>query len=269
MKQNIYDDEAFFAGYHALRESQSGLNEAIEDPAVCELMPSILGKRVLDLGSGFGDFCRYAVAQGASQITGVEISEKMLKEAQRRTHESGVAFVRAAIEDFEIGRDRYDLIVCRMALHYVQDYGQIANRAAWGLRPGGSFVFSVEHPICTALCIGWHKNERGEEDFWPVDGYGKEGLRKQHWFVDGVIKYHRTVATYVNTLVDAGLTIMRLLEPQVQQEFRDQCPDLVSSLRRPPIMVVRADRPPNNSPEATPDQRPPSTPSPSSSAPQP
>ncbi|HEX7500605.1 MAG TPA: SAM-dependent methyltransferase, partial [Polyangia bacterium] len=72
MKQNIYDDEAFFAGYRALRESQSGLNEAIEDPAVCALMPSILGKRVLDLGSGFGDFCRYAVAHGASQITGVE-----------------------------------------------------------------------------------------------------------------------------------------------------------------------------------------------------
>lgn len=243
MKQNIYDDEAFFAGYRAMRDSQSGLNEAIENPAVCALLPSISGKRVLDLGCGFGDFCRYAFTQGASQITGVEISEKMLEEAQRRAREPAVAFVRAAIEDFEIGSDRYDLIVCRMALHYVQDYGRVAGRVAKGLGPGGSFVFSVEHPICTSLCAGWHRNESGEEDFWPVDDYGKEGSRRQHWFVDGVVKYHRTVASYVNALLDAGLTIVRLLEPRVDEAFRERRPDLVSSLRRPPILVMRADRP--------------------------
>jgi SAM-dependent methyltransferase len=242
MKQNIYDDGTFFAGYRALREKQSGLNEAIEEPAVLALLPSLSWKRVLDLGSGFGDFCRYAAAQGASQITGVEISAMMLAEARRRTPEPAVAYVHAAMEDFDMGEEQHDLIVSRMALHYVEDYHLIAERIGRGLCPGGSFVLSVEHPICTALATGWHRDALGNEDFWPVDNYGMEGLRKQHWLVDGVIKYHRPVATYVNALIDAGLTLVRLLEPQADPKWEQQRPDLVSAVRRPPILVMRADR---------------------------
>ncbi|WP_207393065.1 hypothetical protein [Providencia sp. M-27] len=59
-EQNIYDDPIFFKNYQALRVNDTGLNGIMEEPALRALLPDLKGKIVLDLGSGFGDFARYA-----------------------------------------------------------------------------------------------------------------------------------------------------------------------------------------------------------------
>ncbi|MEJ2631251.1 MAG: class I SAM-dependent methyltransferase [Acidihalobacter sp.] len=242
MKQNVYDDPEFFAGYKALRDNDSGLNGTLEEPAVLGLLPDLEGSSVLDLGSGFGDFCRLARSRGAASVCGVEISRRMLETARERTDDAGIEYVHAAIEDFDIPPSSYDLVVSRMALHYVRDYAAIVRTVNAGLRPGGRFVFSVEHPICTALCRSWHEDAQGDALFWPVDDYGREDERLQRWFVDGVVKYHRTVQTYVNALLDAGLILTRLLEPQAEPEWIERRPDLQTTVRRPPILVIAADK---------------------------
>ncbi len=243
MKQNIYDDPQFFEGYQKLRDGDTGLNGAVEDPAVRSLLPSLHGLSVLDLGCGFGDFCRFARANGASSAVGVELSVRMLEVARSRTSDGKITYVHEAIEDFAIQSMAYDLIVSRMALHYVQSYRAVVDSIYRGLRPGGTFICSVEHPICTALGKGWHENERGERIHWPVDNYSFEGERKHHWFVDGVIKHHRTVETYANTVLDAGFTLTRLLEPHVAPECEKSRPDLGITFRRPPILILRASKP--------------------------
>lgn len=243
MKQDIYDDPAFFKGYSVLRQNEAGLNAAIEEPAVASVLPKLARLEVLDLGSGFGDFCRWARKHGAARVVGVEISRKMVTEATRRTRDRAITYVHSAMEDFRIEPQAYDLIVSRMALHYVRDYRALARSIYRGLRDGGVFVFSVEHPICTALCRGWHDDSAGKPLFWPVDNYGREGKRTHHWFVDGVIKYHRTVETYVNTLLDAGFLLARLLEPRVARRWLARRPDLKDSARRPPLLVIAAKKP--------------------------
>ena len=65
MKQNIYDDPKFFEGYSQMRRHESGLNMAVDQPAMRSLLPPLTNKRVLDLGCGFGKMCRYAIEQGA------------------------------------------------------------------------------------------------------------------------------------------------------------------------------------------------------------
>jgi 2-polyprenyl-3-methyl-5-hydroxy-6-metoxy-1,4-benzoquinol methylase len=77
--QNIYDDPDFFAGYRDLRASDGGLNGALEVPALLRLLADLAGADVLDLGCGFGDFARLARARGAASVTGVDISERMLR----------------------------------------------------------------------------------------------------------------------------------------------------------------------------------------------
>ena len=47
-----------------------------------------------------------------------------------------------------------------------------------------------------------------------MDHYRDEGERRTHWFIDGVVKYHRTVETYVNVLLAAGLVLARLEQPE-------------------------------------------------------
>lgn len=241
--QNIYDDPIFFEGYKALRDADSGLNGALEIPAMSALLPPLAGARVLDLGSGFGDFARRALELGARSVTAVEISSAMLNEARRRTQDAPVVFHLSSIEDFHAPRASFDLVASSLALHYVEDYAAVAARVFDWLSPGGAFVFSVEHPMCTAAPQGWARDEAGTPLHWPVDSYADEGPRSTRWFVDGVIKHHRTCATYVNTLIDAGFEIRHVGEPAPDPEALRARPSLDLDRRRPPFLLIRARRP--------------------------
>ena len=68
MAQNIYDDPAFFEGYSQFARSKDGLAGAAEWPSLKAMLPPLKGAQVLDLGCGFGPFCRYAVEQGAAGV---------------------------------------------------------------------------------------------------------------------------------------------------------------------------------------------------------
>ena len=240
MKQNIYDNPTFFQAYCKLRENDSGLNGLVEEPAIGTVLPDLRGLKVLDLGSGFGDFCRFARAQGASMVRGVEISRKMIEAALGRTRDPRIEYVNCAMEDLAVEPWAYDLVVSRLALHYVRDYEAVLRTVHGDLRDRGQFVFSVEHPVCTALCAGWYEDDHGGQVFWPVDNYSAEGERRQKWFVDGVIKYHRTIATYVNGLLQCGFALTRLLEPHAVPESLEGRPDLQGTLRRPAVMIIAA-----------------------------
>ncbi len=238
MKQNVYDDPRFYAGYSDLRNADRGLNGALEEPALRSLLPELGGKRVLDLGCGFGDFCAYAAERGAARVLGVDLSERMLNEARRR--HPHLEFVREAVEDHRIAPESFDLVVSSLCLHYVRDIAPLFSAIHGGLSRGGLFVFSVEHPICTALLRGWVTDDRGRRLHWPVDRYREEGIRKSRWFVDGVIKYHRMLETYVNTLIDSGFALGRLLEPEAVPESLSGRPDLAEESRRPPFLLIQA-----------------------------
>ena len=83
-------------------------------------------------------------------------------------------------------------------------------------------MFSVEHPIFTALpAQDWYYGSNGERLHWPLDNYQMEGRRQTNWLAENVIKYHRTVATYVNTLIKTGFRIAKLEEPKPAPEIVD------------------------------------------------
>jgi ubiquinone/menaquinone biosynthesis C-methylase UbiE len=199
---------------------------------------------VLDLGCGFGDFARKARQRGARHVLGIDISARMLEEAARRTEGPGIDFQQGSLEDLEPEPLPFDLAVSSLTLHYVRDYADALARVAHNLRPGGKLVISVEHPMCTARAEQtWVRDAEGKALFWPVDGYRQEGERSTHWFVDHVVKYHRTVETHVNGLLDAGFRLTRLLEPAPVPEMdHGQVPNLDLQERRPPFLVLAGER---------------------------
>lgn len=242
MHQNIYDNAGFFAGYMQMRRDGTGLNDVLEQPALRSLLPSLGGLRILDVGCGFGDFCRFAADHGAADVLGIDPSERMIGEAQRRPV-AGVRYVRVPIEEFAAKAESFDLAVSSLALHYVADLGDAFERIASVLVFGGLLIFSVEHPIVTCAQGGnggWLCSANGEKAAWKVDGYDREGPRTSRWFVDGVVRYHRTVATILNSLVDSGFSIERVLEPVALPQAEATRPELAEERRRPPFLVMRA-----------------------------
>ncbi|HEX3983438.1 MAG TPA: SAM-dependent methyltransferase, partial [Acidisoma sp.] len=74
------------------------------------------------------------------------------------------------------------------------------------------------------------------------DRYLVEGERVTHWFVDGVVKYHRLVATTLNLLIGAGFTIRQVEEfcPSAAQLAAN--PALAEELERPMFLMISAAR---------------------------
>ena len=243
--QNIYDDPDFFAGFARLPRSELGLAAVFEWPAFERLLPaSLVGKRVLDFGCGFGYFAREMRARGAREVVGIDLSERMLQAARARTDDQGIVYRRADLAHFQPDIAGFDLVLSSLMLHYLADYLGAVRRIAACLAPGGRFAFSVEHPIYTApSAAAWHTGPDGANLHWPLDHYRDEGERRTHWFIDGVVKYHRTVETYVNVLLAAGLVLARLAEPEASDAQLARFPTWREERRRPPFLLIAADRP--------------------------
>lgn len=243
--QNIYDDPAFFAGYSTLERFGAGWQRAVEHADLLALLPEAKGQRVLDLGCGAGQLARHLAAMGADEVIGVDVSERMLALARGEFAHPRVTYRRAAMEEVAFPPGRFDLIVSSLALHYVDDYAGLVQRVARWLAAAGVFVYSIEHPIFTARLPGdgWVLDDAGRRVRWGLDRYADEGAREETWFVPGVRKIHRTLATLINGLVDAGLTIERVVEPIPSEQWLQDHPLARDERRRPIFLLVRARKP--------------------------
>lgn len=240
MKENKYDDIQFFNQYKQMARSVEGLQAAGEWHELQKMMPDFHGKRVLDLGCGFGWQCRYAVEQGAKSVVGVDLSQKMLQDAREKTTSQLVEYVHMPIEDIDYPENSFDIVISSLVLHYIESFEDICQRINRCLIPGGDFVFSVEHPIFTAQGDQeWYWDENGKPLHWPVDNYFKEGLREAIFLGEKVTKYHKTLTTYVNILIQCGFGIIKLVEPKPAEHLMDR-PGMKDELRRPMMLLIAA-----------------------------
>lgn len=240
MKENKYDDDVFFEKYSQMNRSVQGLDGAGEWYEMQKLMPDFEGKRVLDLGCGYGWHCFYAAKEGAKYVLGTDISEKMLETARGKNDFENVEFQRTAMEDIAFEAGSFDVVLSSLAFHYVKEYKALVQNISRILKPGGSFVFSVEHPVFTAYGTqDWYYNEAGEILHFPVDNYYYEGEREAIFLGEKVTKYHRTMTTYLNTLLNEGLVIRQIVEPMPPEDML-HIPGMKDEMRRPMMLLVSA-----------------------------
>ena len=272
MKENKYDDPTFFGKYSQMPRSKEGLAAAglsqliisggepllREDlPDIVEhaklaaagewhvlrrMLPPFEGKRVLDLGCGFGWHCRYAVEQGADSVVGVDLSERMLTEARAMTDSPAIQYLRMPIEAIDFPADSFDVAISSLAFHYIESFGGLCAKVNRCLSAGGHFVFSVEHPVFTAQgSQEWHCDAQGNHLHWPVDSYFSEGVRKAGFLGEEVMKYHKTLTAYVNGLLQNGFELLELVEPQPEPGLLEAYPEIMrDELRRPMMLLVSA-----------------------------
>ena len=241
MTQNVYDSPKFFAGYSALPRSIHGLDGAPEWPALRAMLPELRGRRVVDLGCGFGWFCRFAREAGASAVLGIDVSENMLARAREMTSDRAIGYRRADLETLSLAADAFDLAYSSLVLHYLENLSALFSQTYNALKPGGRFVFSVEHPLTTAPSKqGWRTEDNRK--VWPIDRYLDEGPRTTDWLAKGVVKQHRTIATYLNLLIAAGFSILKMEEWGPTDEQVAAHPEWACERERPPFLLVAAAR---------------------------
>lgn len=164
----------------------------------------------------------------------LEVATSRLKEEQFLEH---TEIVQTLAEDYEPEPETFDAVVSSLAVHYVEDYQLLCKRIYSWLCAGGVFVFTTEHPMSTCLPRGVpRKAEIDGKRRYLVDHYHDEGKRDHFWYVDGVITYHRTMASLVMGLIEAGFNIEEVQEPVMSPEFADH-PKCDNSAADRPIFV--------------------------------
>jgi SAM-dependent methyltransferase len=245
--QNVYDDESFFTAYSKLPRSQGGLANAPEWPILKKMMdPQLSGNKVLDLGCGYGWFCRYARDAGASHVDGVDISERMLKKARELDDKDGesISYDQKDLEVVDLEKGVYQVVFSSLTLHYVKDLERLLSQIHQSLQPGGQFVFSAEHPIFTSpkakTCkFQEHESETVGDKYWPLDGYAEEGPRAKVWIGQEVIKVHRTIGTYFRLLTEAGFLVTSIVEWMPTKEMVVEHPDWQPERERPMFLLIQ------------------------------
>ncbi len=242
MSQNIYDNPDFFAGYAQLNRSRHGLEGAPEWQALCRMLPELKGLNIVDLGCGYGWFCRYVMEQGAARILGLDLSEKMLEKAASMTVNDAIVYQRADLENPALPQETFDLAYSSLTLHYIENITGLLENIYNALVPGGQFVFSMEHPIYTAATNpGWIVSKEGQKS-WVVDHYQHEGTRVTDWISKGIVKQHRTLGTLLTLLIRQGFTLSHVEEWGPTDEQVAATPELAEERERPMLVLVRAYR---------------------------
>lgn len=194
------------------------VGDDLSDPvaiALLELAGDVRGLRVLELACGQGRVSRELARRGASGVVGIDLSAALL---ERAGDTERVTYVHAdATTPDALAGETFDLVVCHFGLSDIDDLDGALATAARVLGPGGRFVFSILHPCFP----GW--GEETPSSWPPGDGYFREGWRlgTGPGFRGRVGANHRTLATYLNALVDQGFEVERTIEPRPTPGWRE------------------------------------------------
>ena len=204
-------------------------NGLFERPALRSLIPGHLaGAVVLDAGCGSGAQAQCLLDQGA-EVTGIDVSPRMVEEAGRRCGGRGRFLVADLAEPLPLEPGSLDGITCSLALHYLADWSVPLRSFAAALRPGGWAVISLDHPCSPPL-----PGQRG--------GYFDTELLSDTWRKGGVEVtqhfWHRPMGAVFGAFADAGFVVDRIAEPQPSDEALQLFPDELAGAVGIPWFIV-------------------------------
>jgi 2-polyprenyl-3-methyl-5-hydroxy-6-metoxy-1,4-benzoquinol methylase len=209
------------------------------NPVVLRMLGDVRGRRVLDAGCGHGYFSRMLAARDA-QVVGVEPASAMFTYAQEKEYESrqGIEYVQADLTSQPDLGAPFDAVVCNMVLPAIPDWKPAMRTCVQAVRPGGLFIFSINHPAFEQLWPTWR--EHGE---YRVRRYLEEYEIPQKYAPD----FHRPISAYLNHLTALGCRLRELaepgLDPDIAREAQRTTPGIDGYVYLPNFMVAVAERP--------------------------
>ena len=193
---------------------------------------SATGTHVLDIGTGEGQLARHLRAAGVDRVTGIDPSANQLRVAVERGRRTGV-------------RTRARRPRCRSRTRPSTAWSRASCSSTsrrstrrsprWRAcsRPGGVFLFLLNHPLLQAPGSGWIDDHILEEQYWRIGPYLVESFEEEEIAPGVHLPFiHRPMSRYVNTLAANGLLVHRMLEPAPPPGFLARAVEYAEPRRR-------------------------------------
>jgi SAM-dependent methyltransferase len=202
------DEHGAFLGDVDFVWCPEGLREAD-----AKLLGDVRGRRVLEVGCGAAAGARWLAGQGA-EVVALDLSAGMLRHAREAADRSGVRvpLMQADALALPFADGAFDIACTAFgAIPFVADSGAVMREVARVLRPGGSWVFSITHPMRWVFL-----DEPGPEGLLAVNSYfdRRPYVEQDGEGVPGYVEQHRTLGDRVRELVGAGFVLRDLVEPE-------------------------------------------------------
>ena len=174
----------------------------------CQLFGDVSGKKLLEIGSGTGHSMQYLGELNASELWGIDISEKQIEKATEHLTAFGISakFICSPMEEeCGIPVDYFDFVYSIYAIGWTTDLEGTFRRIASYLKKDGIFIFSWSHPI--------HKCVAAENNMLVF----KKCYFDESWYSVALDEVElslsdRKLSTYVNALAKAGFVIEQMIE---------------------------------------------------------
>ncbi|MEN0006073.1 MAG: class I SAM-dependent methyltransferase [Bacteroidota bacterium] len=207
-------------------------NAYYDRPNTLKLVPDVKGLNVLDAACGPGKYAEILIERGAS-VVGFDLSPSMVAFAKKRNPTGGRFFVHdltAPLDQFK--EETFDLVICALALHYIEDWGPTIREFCRVLKPNGTLVFSIEHPFFE---YNYHKTGHY---------FGVEHV-KCTWNGFGqpieVNSFRRGLGECIAPITNNGFYIDQIVEPRPTAEFEKLDPKYFKALNEfPAFLCIRA-----------------------------
>lgn len=183
-----------------------------------QLIENLKGKSVLELGCGSGHTLSYLWnTKQASELWGLDLSQEQLRftrEYLERENIPAKLFLASMDENPGIPEAYFDLVVSIYALGWTPDLPCTLSLVYSYLKPGGTFIFSWEHPVYQ--CLDY---DAASEKYYVTQSYSNENPEiHPSWKGVEIVLQPRKLSTYLNAIAEAGLILERLVESDLNMD---------------------------------------------------
>ncbi|MEK5040343.1 class I SAM-dependent methyltransferase [Sporosarcina sp. FSL K6-3457] len=172
------------------------------------LLGNVEGAKVLDIGCGSGHSLQYMDQRSAGELWGVDLSQTQIETARELLNscKSPIHLFESPMEKNPgLPKGYFDIVYSIYALGWTTDLRQTIENIHQYLKPGGIFVFSWEHPL-------FSRAELAERELRFHKSYHEEGSYYHEAWHEPVIMQQYKVSTYINTLIECGFQIEKVIE---------------------------------------------------------
>jgi SAM-dependent methyltransferase len=229
---------------------QEGFTEGADPEYTDQILPLAVehlagATDVLDVGTGEGQVARLAasVAVGARCVVGLDPSWAQLAVARERAGD--VHYARALATALPHPPGSFDAVVACLVFEHIDDADGALAEVGRVLRPGGRFLFFLNHPLLQTPGSGWIDDHILDEQYWRIGPYLVEDHSMEEVEKDIVLPFvHRPLSRYVNAMAAAGLLIRRMEEPAPPAGFLARAEEYRHAATIPRLLFLLAERHP-------------------------